>query len=481
MSLTEIDLLPIIRTRLHAETRQRALLQDVQKEHDKKVDWFKKHCFPDSLMNDPSSDNVFTIKEIVPQAKEGGLFVKYRSSDPTRVQTEIKEHLKREKLYAQPRLFFKKPVKGFPFRGNPWLQELFLPKSVKMFPVRGVPWIEDMDRFPNKRLRVEFVSGEGTLTQEIIYYLFRRYGKIADIIPQPAPPKHSGLPQFVVIKFRKIRGATAAKGCLNGFKTTDGNGNEVMLRVLYGRGFRFRWAGDWIANNLRFSIPLILTVVGLVAVWIFDPIRARNVKARITGSFDFSQKYIKEKLNTLSKLKTFITTHVPGQKETEPEDTMADLERFKTWLDKTAIVVYGHRCGKLDLIKDVVLKDRKHVLVIDCKPIAEAPSDREMIIEIADQIGYRPLFSWLNNLSELALRAAMGSSGGAEYSTETKLGGIFQVMRNAFKELALRSKSGNVSDEEYLHQNPGERPVLVIDNFLHNESGSIIYEKLAEW
>lgn len=175
------------------------------------------------------------------------------------------------------------------------------------------------------------------------------------------------------------------------------------------------------------------------------------------------------------------------------EERRESVERLQGWLRETVetfIVVQGPRgSGKKDLVVDTVLKGRKNVLVIDCEPINEAHGDSATIAAAAAQVGYRPVFSWLNTISsllDLAAQGTLGSSAGFSQTLETQFQKILQNTGTALKSVALKDKSDSdkdllMSDDEYLSTHPEKRPVVVIDNFLHMEGNSIIYERLADW
>lgn len=79
---------------------------------------------------------------------------------------------------------------------------------------------------------------------------------------------------------------------------------------------------------------------------------------------------------------------------------------------ETFIVVQGPRgSAKRELVVDEALKDRKYKLVIDCKPIQEARGDSATIRAAAAEVGYRPVFSWMNSFSSLIDLAAQGTIG----------------------------------------------------------------------
>ena len=157
----------------------------------------------------------------------------------------------------------------------------------------------------------------------------------------------------------------------------------------------------------------------------------------------------------------------------------------------TFIVVQGPRgSGKNELVIDMALKNRKDKLVIDCKKIQEARGDSTTINAMADQVGYRPVFSWMNSMSgmiDLAAQGATGMKTGFSETLDGQLNKIFTNSAAALKQIGLddRSKTdkdADMSDDAYLEAHPEKRPVVVIDNFLHkNQEGSIVYDKIAEW
>ena len=129
------------------------------------------------------------------------------------------------------------------------------------------------------------------------------------------------------------------------------------------------------------------------------------------------------------------------------------------------------------------------MLIIDCEPITEAHGDTATIAATAQQVGYRPVFSWMNTISSLADLAAqgtIGTSAGFSQTMELQFSKILQNTGTALRKIALQDrdasdKDANLGDEEYLCAHPEKRPVIVIDNFLHSPEGTIIYDRLASW
>lgn len=157
----------------------------------------------------------------------------------------------------------------------------------------------------------------------------------------------------------------------------------------------------------------------------------------------------------------------------------------------TFIVIQGPRgSGKKELVLDQALKGRKNTLVIDCKPIQEAKGDSRTICAAADEVGYRPVFSWMNSISSLIDLAAQGTIGtktGFSETLDAQLAKIWQNTATALRQIALSSrkkddKDADLGDDEYLEAHPERRPVVVIDNFLHkSQENSVVYDKISEW
>lgn len=139
-----------------------------------------------------------------------------------------------------------------------------------------------------------------------------------------------------------------------------------------------------------------------------------------------------------------------------------------------------------------MMTDHARLLVVDCKPMQEARGDAATIDSAASQVGYWPVFSWMNNFSglmDLAAQGMTGSKAGFSETTENQLVKIWAKTTTALKSIALEGrkrddKDSKLSDDEYLEAHPERRPVVVIDNFLHKngEAGAaLVYDKLAEW
>jgi hypothetical protein len=351
-------------------------------------------------------------------------------------------------------------------------------------------------------MKVEFVSihpgGDAAeLSQELLYSLFRKYGKLAEISSQPSDSKV--LPKYAILDFATLRHAIMARNCMHGFKVLEAEGGGKMgteLRLSFQRKAKTHWIWDWLASHPRVVIPLIAAIVATATVAVFDPIRTFFIKAHIDHAFRLRDskiyKWFKSQATDIFTFHSHKTEEAglgaiwDGRKQV--------IDQLQTWLMETAdtfIVVQGPRgVGKKELIMDQALKGRPNTLLIDCKPIQEARGDSATISAAANSVGYKPIFSWMNSISSLVDLAAQGTIGvksGFSETLDAQLGKIFQNTATALKQVALQSrkrddKDATMADDDWLEAHPEFRPVVVIDNFLHkNEESSVVYDKISEW
>ncbi|KAL8695821.1 MAG: hypothetical protein Q9224_003136, partial [Gallowayella concinna] len=416
------------------------------------------------------------VKQIVPRLREGGAYAKLlhdQNVSPPDIEAALQDYLEK----SSPKPWFN------PFR----------------------PWLEDLQRFPSLKLRVEFLpSGPGIeaaeLSEEKLYTLFRTYGKIADIKPQPTGSKD--LPKYATLYYRNIRDAIMAKNCMHGFvlSESEGGGKEgTVLKMVYEQKAKARFLRDWLMNHPRIVIPIVAALVASVTVAVFDPVRTFFIKSHVTHTFHITENKIYSWFRSQVTRANEILTFKHRDNENAGlsvvwDDRRGIIEQIQTWLIETAdtfIVVQGPRgSGKRELVIDEALKGRRNTLLIDCKPIQEARGDSSTIFAAAREVGYRPVFSWMNTFSsmiDLAAQGTIGTKTGFSETLDTQLQKIWQNTTNALKELALEGrkkddKDSELGDDEYLEAHPERRPVVVIDNFLHkSQDGSVVYDKISEW
>jgi hypothetical protein len=348
---------------------------------------------------------------------------------------------------------------------------------------------------------VEFVPPEPgaaaeELPEEILYSLFRRYGKIADIIPQPADSKIT--PRYAQIGFPGLRDTIMARNCLHGFVVSSAQGggkNGTKLRLSYVQKEKAHSIWNWLTTHPRIVIPIVAALIAGVSVVIFDPIREFFITVHVQHSLRYTDwriyKWFKSQADTFSFYRK--EEHIEGL-GTIWKHRKDLIEQLQSWLDgssDTFIVVTGPRgSGKAEMVMTQTLNDRKNVVLIDCKPIVEANGEAGTIKRLAAAVGYRPVFSWANNMSsmiDLAVQGTTGVKSGFSETLESQLNKILHTTASALKTVALSTrhksdKDASLSEDAYLEAHPEQRPIIVVDNFLHkNEESSIVYEMIAEW
>ncbi|KAK7706787.1 mitochondrial escape protein 2 [Botryosphaeria dothidea] len=436
------------------------------------------------LKNSPILDKAkINIEEVLPRLKEGGAFVKIRhdpSVNPASIESEVIAHLKQGQI-------------------KPWWNPF---QRMRARLVRGRPWVEDLYRLPSTRLKVEFLPIEtGTepaeLSPEQLYSIFRPYGKLKDIVTQP--PDSKIIPKYAYLDFTLARRAIMAKNCLHGVKIPEAEGggkSGTLLRLTYEAKNKGHWFRDWILGHPRIVIPALIAVIGTFTVTVFDPIRTFFIKAHVNRSFSFEDNKIYNWFRSqATDILRFRRKHEDeAGMEAIWDDRKGNIEQLQTWLMESAdtfIIVQGPRgSGKKELVLDQAIKNRKHKLVIDCKPIQEARSDSATINAAAAEVGYRPVFSWMNSISGMIDLAAQGAAGVKTGFSETLDGQLGKILNNtatALKQIALdhresSDKDASLSDDDWLEVHPEKRPVVVVDNYLHkSQEDTLVYDKIADW
>jgi hypothetical protein len=174
------------------------------------------------------------------------------------------------------------------------------------------------------------------------------------------------------------------------------------------------------------------------------------------------------------------------------DDRRSLINQITTWLVEstdTFIIVQGPRgAGKKDLVEKALNHRKK--LILDCKPIQEARGDSATINALASQVGYRPVFSFMNTISGWIDLAAQGTTGvktGFSETLEAQLTKILNNTATALRNIALETrrktdKDANFTEDEYLEAHPENRVVVVIDSFLHKANENpLVYDKVSEW
>lgn len=427
------------------------------------------------------------VTEIVPKMSDGGAFVKFTypsSLTLGEIEGVLREYLKAKAL-------------------KPWFNPF---RRVRGYLVKGRPWLEDLHRFPSPRLKVDFAPSPGgaasELNEETLYAMFRRYGRIERIMAMPEDSK--SVTKFAFVQYSRTRHATAAKSCMHGYTVPleqGGGASGTVLRIGYSYGMKAHAIREWLINHPRITIPLAAALGTTIAVAVFDPIRTFFIKAHVNRSFSFSDSTIWRWL--VKQTSDLVSLNLRGRRRRSEDEAglraiwderqveIADIESWLMQTHGTFNIVQGPRgSGKRELVVDEVLKNCKRKLIVDCQPIQDARNDSARIGAAAEQVGYWPVFSWVNSLSsmiDLAAQGTIGTKTGFSETVDAQLAKILASTAEALKSIALEDRKktdrdANARDDSYLEDHPEKRPVVVIDNFLHqNEANTMVQDKLAEW
>lgn len=462
-----------------------------------------------------------TLTEVVALARDSGAFVKYQfPQDETarhfidRIRNNVAKNEK-ENENAISRVF-----------------DYLTDRAPKVYSVKGVPWIEDLKRFPSPKLAIKFEGDP--LTEEELYVLFRRYGLIDDIKADPAESS---------VLFHHIRAATCAKHCITGMQLNNG---KTTIHIQFSPIKRKNYLVDFVSNHTKISIPIILALLAGLAVMVFDPIREWFIEYKITHSrhtFDhfkqnklFQLLYIpyKSLANLVSNSYDYIDTQlheVVGTNDDVSLDTQSIDEikkesnmfwkerlekskQLKLWILENLnsfIIVKGPQgSGKEEFVLDHTLgsDDRLNnkILVIECDKLSKARSENSLIGSTASQLGYFPVFTWTNSISQfvdLAVQGLTGQKSGLSESKETQIKNMFSLATQSIRHIcetdyqkyvkSIERRNKKLKDDEkieilrqedFLSQHPESKPIIVVNKFARRADvhlNDFIYPLIAEW
>ena len=364
--------------------------------------------------------------------------------------------------------------------------------KMSAFPVKGVPWIEDLRRLPSTTIKVKFQGP--ILTEEELYSLFRRYGTIVDIFPCKDGS------DFATVKYRSYRGAICAKNCVSGIEI-----NNTILHIQYQEEDKNAFISNFFVNHTRIAVPVFIALLSIVAVLIFDPIREFFIEQKITHKYSLSMdnywfKQIRDITNsTMSQFKTYWGGSDQNRSRRHLWDERMDrVNDLKMWLEEnnnTYVIVRGPRgSGKRDLVMEHSLHDRENVLYLDCDKIIKSRTDAKFLRNVAQEIGYSPIFPWIGSVTgiiDLMVQGLTGQKTGLSESKETQFRNMLTTSLMAIRRIALKNykpsiRDGettiNVKEEDFLQQHPEAKPVIVIDRFAgKSDINSFVYKEMADW
>lgn len=364
--------------------------------------------------------------------------------------------------------------------------------KVSAFPVKGSPWIEDLKRLPNKTIKIKFQGP--TLTEEEIYLLFRRYGQIVNIFP----PK--GSETVAKLIYDSYKGAICAKNCVSGIEI-----NNTVLHIQYENIVKTPFITNFFVNHTRLAIPVAIALISIIAVLIFDPIREFSIEQKITHKYslsmenDWVKKIRKFTDSTVNQFKNYWS----GDEQIHPiihlwGERMERVEDLKMWLEEntnTFVIIRGPRgSGKRELVMEHTLTERNNILYLDCDKIIKSRTDSKFLKNVANEIGYFPIFPWINSFTsiiDLMVQGLTGQKTGLSESKELQFRNMLTTSMMAIRRIALKNYKNtivegtehiNVKEEDYLQQHPEAKPVIVIDRYAgRSDINGFVYKELADW
>ncbi|KAI5966797.1 YME2 [Candida pseudojiufengensis] len=466
------------------------------------------------------------ITELVPLLRDSGAFVKFQFPPDETARsfiTEVRSNVNKNDA---------KRLDNFVLKTLNYVWN----RSPKVYSVKGIPWIEDLRRFPSAKIGIKYEGNP--LTEEELYVLFRRYGLIDDIKIEPTES---------YVLFHDIRSAICAKHCITGMVLNDG---ETTIHIKYVPIKKNNYIIDFISNHTKIAIPIILALLATFAVLIFDPIREFFIQYKITHSANSLEHYKQNKwfrliyipyknlVSAISNSYDYIDTQiheVAGLKSDEDEScnteaqSIHDLkvennmfwkERYekskqlKLWILENLnsyIIVKGPQgSGKEEFVLDhSLLNDERlsrKILVLECDELSKARSENSLISSTASQLGYFPVFTWTNSISQfvdLGVQGLTGQKSGLSESKETQLKNMFSLATQAIRHIceedytkyvrSTEKRNKKLSDEEkieilrqedFLSQHPESKPIIVVSKYSRRadiQSNDFIYPLIADW
>ncbi|KAJ6466338.1 RNA12 protein-domain-containing protein [Mycena sanguinolenta] len=363
--------------------------------------------------------------------------------------------------------------------------------------VEGKPWVEDMQRWASNLLRVTFDGPY--IHDDRLYEILRPYGIIQHMWePLPTPP--SSL-RSACVMFKKHRSATLARNAVHGLEVwANGAKSPTRLMITYAHPLDGHKIQDFMARHPRIVFPILIFLLGSLALTIFEPIRCLTVRSKIEDWFDVREFRLYQWLRTISmELRIFNPRpEAATADETWKERTQAEaaVRAYITDWPATIAFVHGPQgSGKTGLVDDILKGTRRKSLIIDCRALQNATSDAQVITVLARQTGYWPFFSFLGSIHHLIDLASVGLIGQKTNLSSTlpeKVSEMLTVVRKALKNVGSSHRRPKIrldEDNDRIHRARSERaeavealPIVVIRHFDGRGSNrEDIYDVLAEW
>lgn len=280
--------------------------------------------------------------------------------------------------------------------------------------VLGTPWLEDMSRYPSRTIKMSFIEGSAP-TEQQLWEMLRPYGRVQKM-------DLDGKANQATATYYRMRGATSARNCL--YSASIG-GRKVLIDYLPPLHSHKIW--DWLSSHPRIVFPILTFFLGSITYAVFDPIRGWFVKSNVQNTSDLDAYPL---YAWLRKKTIGLFSSSSGSNGSSLQDDWwerkATADEIQSWLREsptTFITISGPRgSGKHQLLERVVNDSSIKHLTINCEDIARTTKNEEatLVPAVAKQVGYFPVFNWINSLNSLIDLASVGLIGSkAGFSTPT--------------------------------------------------------------
>lgn len=405
----------------------------------------------------PESQSIgydFQVLGVESRAKDGGAFVTFAykpdSSAPTQSKAVLRRIPSNSSLSSEeastltlinsrirPHL---KPIHQYTLSPTRLLPLSWL-SPPRAHIVLGTPWLEDLSRYPSRTIRMSFLEGNTAPTEQQVWEMLRPYGRVSSL------EVDSKANQATAVYYR-MRGATSARNCLYGASI---GGRKVLIDYLPPLHSHKIW--NWISTHPRIVFPIMAFFLGSITYAVFDPIRGWFVKNNVENTFDLDAYPLYAWLHR----KTSRLFGHTGSKSNSIQDDwwerQAAVDEIQSWLREppsTFITISGPRgSGKHHLLEGAVKDGSVKHLTINCEEIARITKNEEaaLVPAVAKEVGYFPVFNWINSLNsliDLASVGLIGSKAGFSTPTDAQLKQVLTVTSAALASI----KEGILKDKE---------------------------------
>ncbi|KAJ1973144.1 mitochondrial escape protein 2 [Dimargaris verticillata] len=159
----------------------------------------------------------------------------------------------------------------------------------------------------------------------------------------------------------------------------------------------------------------------------------------------------------------------------ERQDARDRLEKWLNEVPETFIVVQGPRgTGKTEIVSQVT-RDRPYKLVIDVNQLAQARTAHDLLVGLAKQVGYRPVFGFMEkvtNFMDLAVTATTGQKAGLTDNTDSQISKVLDCLAIAIYDVhkKLNRKEAELRSLRAYNAQSNSEPGATLDPTAHADT-----------